>query len=318
MVAASKNSTIVRSRRTVRLVRATVQAAYVVSDELGSSLAERLFTTPRRHARPDRERAVIARGRPFEVDTLLRAPRWDGRRVRLAAWRWGFGPTVLLVHGWEGRGSQLGAFVEPLVAAGLSVVAFDAPGHGDSPGSRLYLGDHADAIESVATAIGPVHAVIAHSFGVAATLLAGSRGVLARARLVAIAPNVLIPESVARFSRMVGLDDDARAAFERRLAAATGITLDQLTLDRLVGDGPLLVVHDRDDREVGFAQGERLATTWSGASLAPTTGLGHRRVLRDPDVLARAAAFAGAAILPPASDLVRQLDTQLAEITKRA
>src|SRR2546423_5499989 len=175
MVAASKNSTVVRSQRTVRLVRATVQAAFVVSDELGSSLAERLFTTPRRHVRPEREQAVIARGRPFEVDVELRSPRWDNRRIRLAAWRWGFGPTVLLVHGWEGRGSQLGAFIEPLVAAGLSVVAFDAPGHGDSPGSRLYLTDHADALDAVARAIGPVHAVIAHSFGVAAMLLARSR-----------------------------------------------------------------------------------------------------------------------------------------------
>ena len=50
----------------------------------------------------------------------------------------------LLVHGWEGRGAQLGSLVGPLVEAGLSVVAFDAPAHGDSPGNRLYLTDEAD------------------------------------------------------------------------------------------------------------------------------------------------------------------------------
>src|SRR3954471_12912224 len=130
---ASKNRTVVRSRNAVRLTRAALQTAYVVSEDLGTTFAERLFTTPRRHARPDRERAVLATARELTIDVTLRAPRWNGAHTTVAAWKWGQGPTVLLVHGWEGRGSQLGSFVEPLVAAGLSVVAFDAPGHGDSP-----------------------------------------------------------------------------------------------------------------------------------------------------------------------------------------
>nr|MBA3542137.1 hypothetical protein [Deltaproteobacteria bacterium] len=135
----SKNSTIVRSQSALRLTRAALQAAYIVSGDLGTTLAERLFTSPRRHPRPDREKAILATARPFTVDVALRSPRWRGHHIDVAAWRWGHGPTVLLVHGWEGRGSQLGSFVEPLVAAGLSVVAFDAPAHGDSAGNRLYL-----------------------------------------------------------------------------------------------------------------------------------------------------------------------------------
>ena len=145
--------------RAVRLARAALQTAFIVSDDLGASLAERLFTSPRRHARPERERAVLASGHPFAVDVALRSPRWHGAHVTVRGWRWGVGPTVLLVHGWEGRGSQLGAFVEPLVAAGLSVVAFDAPAHGDSPGHRLYLTDLADCIADVAAALGPLHAI---------------------------------------------------------------------------------------------------------------------------------------------------------------
>ncbi|HET9992064.1 MAG TPA: hypothetical protein VFQ65_26220, partial [Kofleriaceae bacterium] len=44
-------------KQVLRLARAAVQTAFVVSDELGITVAERLFTTPRRHARPERERA---------------------------------------------------------------------------------------------------------------------------------------------------------------------------------------------------------------------------------------------------------------------
>src|SRR5205823_2922525 len=115
----------VRAQTGLRLTRAALQAAYLISDQLGGSLAERLFTSPHRHRRPERERAVLASGRQLSLEVTLRSPRWRGEQRRVNAWRWGAGPTVLLVHGWEGRGSQLGAFVEPLVRAGLSVVAFD-------------------------------------------------------------------------------------------------------------------------------------------------------------------------------------------------
>ena len=309
----SKNSTNVRTARTVRLARAALQAAYSLSDDLGSMLAERLFTSPRRFARPPRERAVLATGRRFAVDVALRSPRWSGQTRRIVAWRWGQGPSVLLVHGWEGRGAQLGAFVEPLVAAGLSVVAFDAPAHGDSPGHRTYLTDLADAAIAVAAASGPLHATLSHSFGAAAVLLAYHRGGLDAARNVMIAPNVLLEDSVGRFARAVGLDEADRAGLEQRLGASTGIPLASLRLPALTAgrDAALLVVHDREDREVPFAQGEALAAAWPAAQLQSTSGVGHRRILRDPGVVARAVELVRAGVPAPASDLVREVDRHL-------
>ena len=313
----SKNSTVVRSQKAVRLARAALQAAYVVSDDLGTSLAERLFTSPRRHARPERERQVLATGWPFAVDVALRSPRWRGERRRLAAWRWGHGPAVLLVHGWEGRGSQLGAFVEPLVRAGLSVVAFDAPAHGDSAGRRLYLADLADCIADLARAVGPLHGIVAHSFGAAATLLAHGRGAVDARRNAMIAPNALIDDAVARFARRVALDDADRGMLKRQLAIHNGVSVDDLGIDRLVGqrDAALLVVHDRDDREVPFVHGERLAATWRNATLHATSGLGHRRILRDPQVVAEVAAFVSHGVSAPASELVREVDRLLDQAT---
>jgi pimeloyl-ACP methyl ester carboxylesterase len=309
----SKNRTVVRSRNAVRLTRAALQTAYVVSEDLGTSFAERLFTTPRRHARPDRERAVLASARRLTIDVTLRAPRWHGTTLRLAAWHWGHGPTVLLVHGWEGRGSQLGAFVEPLVAAGLSVVAFDAPGHGDSPEHRLYLTDLADCVADVAAAVGPLHAIVAHSFGAAAVLLAHARANIAAARNVLISPNVLIDDAVRRFAHLVGLDDHDRTALEQRLAAQTGVGIAELALSRLAAtrDDALLVIHDRSDGEVSFEHGARLAATWPNAELRTTENLGHRKILRDPDVLAATLDFIRVGLPAPISDLVREVDRQL-------
>jgi len=314
---ASKNSTIVRSQTALRFARAALQTAYIFSDNLGASLAERLFTSPRRFPRPDREKTVLASGKRFTVDVQLRAPRWDGARTPVVCWRWGVGPTVLLVHGWEGRGSQLGALVEPLVAAGLSVVTFDAPAHGSSPGNRLYLTDHADAIIDVAAAVGPVHAIVAHSFGAAATLLAHARGGVDAPRNVMLAPNVLIDDSVRKFASLVALDEPDRLVLEDNLAAHTGIGIDSLRLDRLVGsrDAALLVIHDRDDREVPTLHAEKLAQAWGHARLVLTGGLGHRKILRDPAVIARVVDSIRVGVPLPPSDLVREVDRQLTAAT---
>jgi hypothetical protein len=312
----------------LRLGRAAVQTAFAVSDELGAGLCERLFTSPRRHARPAREQVALADARAFSIDVELRAPRWRARpRRRLAAWRWGCGPAVLLVHGWEGRGSQLATLVDGLQAVGLSAVAFDAPAHGDSPGERLYLTDFADAIAGALHAIGPTHAVVAHSFGAAAWLLARERARDARGRppagwpkrTVAIAPNALVDFVLAQFATTLGLDAVERRVFEARLAASAGLDLDAVQLSALVGraDGDLFVVHDRDDAEIPFGHAERLVSAWPGSELAATTGLGHRRILRDPAVVEQVAEFIAAGIAPPASDLVRALDAELRDTGAR-
>jgi len=43
-----------------------------------------------------------------------------------------------------------------------------------------------------------------------------------------------------------------------------------------------------------------------------TDGLGHRRILRDPDVIAQTCAFVGHGVTPAASELVREVDGLLA------
>ena len=140
-----------------------------LSPALAGRVAAKLFARPRRHVRPDRERELIARG--------SRVPLPGG----LHATSWGAGPTVLLVHGWEGRGAQLGAFVDPLVAAGFRVVALDGPAHGDSSGRTTTGPEFARAMVATRDAVGPLAAVVGHSFGGFTSLLAVSRGLPDRA-----------------------------------------------------------------------------------------------------------------------------------------
>jgi pimeloyl-ACP methyl ester carboxylesterase len=67
---------------------------------------------------------------------------------------------------------------------------------------------------------------------------------------------------------------------------------------------PLLLIHDRQDAETGWADSDAIARAWPGARLVTTTGLGHRRILRDPAVIAEVAGFLGSPLTararPPA------------------
>ena len=250
-----------------------------INPALAGRLAAKLFARPRHHRRPDRERALIARGTPVPLPNGLSATAW------------GAGPVVLLVHGWEGRGAQLGAFVDPLVAAGYRVVALDGPAHGDSAGTTATGPEFAQAMETTREAVGPLAAVIAHSFGGFTALLAASRG-LAVDRLVVIGAPASVPEVLREFQELIALPARALPPMVRALERRVGASIESFDISTFVAhiDAPLLVVHDTDDVEVPYENGARLSERF-GARLLTTSGLGHRRILFAPDVVAAVVDF---------------------------
>jgi pimeloyl-ACP methyl ester carboxylesterase len=245
--------------------------------------ADRLFFTPARPRLSPRLQAAFASARPFEVP-------FEG--AVLPAWRWGQGPTVLLMHGWGSRAGHLTTFAAALVEAGFSPVAFDAPAHGEAPGRRTCIPDIARAIDAVAKAAGPLHGILAHSAGAAATALALRRGLVA-GRVVFLAP-AGDPEGFTRtFAARLNLGPASMRAMRERAERRIGMRFADLNVRELARSqrAPLLVVHDRDDQEIRWTDGAGVAEAWPGAELVTTRGLGHRRVLKDEGVVERATAF---------------------------
>jgi predicted alpha/beta hydrolase family esterase len=273
-------------------VRSRLRVARLLPGDELTRAAAALFTSPRRFARPAREHALVARATRFAVDVHLDAPGSAAWRRTIPAWRWGEGPPVVLVHGWEGRGAQLGALIEPLVAAGLSVVAFDAPGHGDARGDRLLLADLTACVAAVVAAVGPVHGAIAHSLGALATTRAIARGA-AIPRVVYLAPASFIDGALDRFAALVALAPAERRRLAAEMAARNGFAIAAAAPEALPTTlrPDALVIHDVDDRDVPHGESARLVAAWPGARLVTTQGLGHRRILRDRGVIDHAAAF---------------------------
>jgi pimeloyl-ACP methyl ester carboxylesterase len=285
---AVEKSTIVRSDRMpwrLRLARTANRLTSALAPALAARLAERLFLTPpRRSRRPAAEIALLAtaHARPMRV---------GGRRIE--TWRWGTGPEVLLVHGWGGRGAQLGAFVSPLVQRGFSVLTFDAPGHGASDSGLVTIPELVTAVHEVTAS--RLAGIIAHSVGAVAATRALFEG-LDAAAAVYVGPPAHLADSTARFAETFGFSRAVRERMRRRVETRVGrpwSAFDVTTMAPMLHT-PLLVIHDRGDAEVPWQHGMATVRAWPGAEILMTDALGHRRILHSPDVVAAAVAFVAA------------------------
>jgi pimeloyl-ACP methyl ester carboxylesterase len=274
----SKKSTIVRFRNSG--LRAFFRyAEHVTPGRAGRIARDLWFSAPPRMS----DLPIPEGGEPFEVEA-------QGHVVR--GFVWGEGPTVYLMHGWGGRGSQFGAMVEPLVETGYRVVMFDAPAHGDSDhgpaGPRRTNGlEFARALDAVFCRFGPADAVVAHSLGTIATYLALRFGWLGTERLVFIAPMVESESLFDQFQAALGFGRRTRRAFDHSVLEWVGIPVAEFDARFQAAHTeprPTLVVTDRDDRQTPYADVVDFARSID-APLITTEGLGHRKVLRDPDVV---------------------------------
>ena len=271
------------SRARVWALRTAFRTVGAVAPDVVARWAETIFCTPPHHDPPAADDEFVATGARFMV-------RSEGQDI--AAWEWGTGPTVLLVHGWGSRAGRFRALATALLENGFRVVAHDAPAHGRSTGRFASLPEFARALRAVADRAGEIYGIVGHSLGGSAACLAMHGGLPAR-RLVLVAP----PSDVVEFSKDFGdylrIPPRARLALRRNLEARLKMRWEDLDISALARDlqVPTLVVHDREDAEVSFSHGEELARAFPHGRLIATSGLGHRAILRDPEVVRQTVAF---------------------------
>jgi len=210
----------------------------------------------------------------------------------LAAWRLGGGPAVLLVHGWEDDNSLWAPMMDTLVPRDRSLVVFDLPAHGFSEGEWGLGPQAADGILAVAATLGPIDAVVAHSFGCGGVMLAMSEG-LTVDRAVFIAPPLRTANRWLRYAERLGVSQEVAAAaqsiYERRIGAPRAMF--DFRAELIALDVDLLVIHSADDERNPIADSQEVVPSCRRAELVIVDGLTHRRTARDPEVVAHIADF---------------------------
>lgn len=287
MAASSQQkSTTVRSASIPWSLRAAVRVGSVVAPQATAERALKLFCTPMSSSRSRAARAELGGAHLQRIDVAGEA---------IATYQWGDignAPTVLLSHGWSSFGLRFQPWVDMLRAAGYAVVSFDQPGHGRNGPAQITLPGFADTVLAVGRYYGRFSAAIGHSLGGAALAVAMRDGAKVD-RAILVAPAADAADASRRFARAIALPEHRRAAMQRLLERRTGRGMDALAIHRVAPHlaQPALIVHDLADRDVPWEEGERYARFWPGARLLSVNGLGHHKIVNDPDVIAAGAAF---------------------------
>jgi len=257
-----------------------------ISPKLASKFAAKLFLSPFKYKLPEREKNMDTNS----VQTKLKIPK---TQREIVVYEFGDGrKKVLLVHGWSGRGTQLAKIAEALEEQGFSIVSFDAPAHGKTPGKKSMMLDFIDCIHFLNEEYGPFQAVIGHSLGGMATLRAVKEG-LKTEKLVLIGTANSITHIIREFARNLKMNQEVADRMKAHFDKKYEIDMDSYSgaISAKEVKIPSLIIHDKDDVDVKLSSAYELQEALENSELFLTEGLGHRRILGDKKVINKITTF---------------------------
>jgi pimeloyl-ACP methyl ester carboxylesterase len=262
-----------------------------LAPQAGVEKVYKAFFTPSKYEAKTADQAILASGDSYSV------PFEEGQ---LAATSWGTsGPAILLMHGWGGSRAQMTGFVRPLLDAGLRVVAYDQPAHGESAGSQTNLLKIIPTMRLVAQKAGPFDGIIAHSFGTLISSYALTTGQIdLPGHLVYFGALNRLLDTIPRFQAQARVPDALINGFQAMLSQEFGPgRLESIVNEELVQHIPVpaLMFHDSADNVTPVEDSRAIARAWKTARLIETDGLGHRGALQSESVHAQVAKFLGGA-----------------------
>ena len=218
----------------------------------------------------------------------------ESRGKKIQLWKMGDGPTLLFVHGWNGRGAQFQHFFQPALDAGFSILFFDAPAHGLSEGEMTNYLEITESLRSIFDhEIGKsIIGVIAHSLGSSAIINHLSRH-HNQPKLVLIAPALRLMELLFASFQMHGVPKKTYIKLVREVEEQFQIPLEtQNPIDLVYKiDNDILIIHDKNDNTTPVAPSIQVAEDLDNIELMQTEGYGHSLLLKKTNVIERALSF---------------------------
>jgi pimeloyl-ACP methyl ester carboxylesterase len=204
-----------------------------------------------------------------------------------AAYLWGGAnpnadPTVLALHGWGADSTTMTSVVAAATDAGESVVCFDAPGHGVSPGTHATMREYADAAHAVLQRFPSITTIVAHSFAaIAAVSAVGTAAGGSVRSLLLLAPACSLEDVLQRWAAERGLPPGVVEQIRRELRRRDGMAVSHWDVRTLgvAASVRVQILHDPADAVVPVHDSYRIAASISAEVQETMPGVGHYRIV---------------------------------------
>ncbi|WP_430613477.1 alpha/beta hydrolase [Flavobacterium sp. JP2137] len=257
------------------------------SSNWAAYFAMNLFTTPLKFKAPKRE---------AEMDKKSDKTRERLPKVKkdIIAYHYGAPKKkkALLVHGWNGRGTQLVTIANMLLESDYTVVSFDATGHGRSPKNKSNMTEFIEACFVLQQQYGPFDLIVGHSLGGMATINAIKEGLQVK-KAVIIGSGDVVQDIIKDFVKQLELKPQIALLMKQRFEDHFKQTMESFCVHQAAEqvDLPVLVIHDENDRDVPVSAAHNIYEHLKKGELFITKKLGHRKILGDKTVIQRIYTF---------------------------
>lgn len=273
----SNNPTVVP-----KIILYTGKALQAISTNLAVNFAKKIFMTPIRHKMPKRELEMDANS----IQKKIFVPSLD---QEIMVYQYGTAAkTVLLIHGWSGRGTQLVKIADALLANGFSTISFDAPAHGKSTGSQTLMTAFIASVLEIKKQYPNIQYAVGHSLG-AMTLLNSIKQGLDIKKGVLIGSGNSIIEIVSEFIKVLELKPAIATGIREKFDKETGEDMESYSayVAAAAVTCPILLFHDKNDVEVGYHCSEQIDAVLENSQLILTEKLGHKKILGNDKVISQ-------------------------------
>ncbi len=257
-----------------------------ISTSLATKFAVKLFKTPLRFKTPEREK-IMAKSAQKEMVLISEI----NKKIRI--YKYGYSKRkVLLIHGWSGRGTQLYKIADKLLENGFMTISFDGPAHGKSTGKSTMMNEFITTVKILEEKFGPFEIAIGHSLG-GMTVLNNIKQGLTVKKAVIIGSGDIITDIMTDLVNKLELQPKIVAKMKYYFFRKYGTTIDSYSASVAAKNVhiPTLVIHDTTDTDVLVSCAHNIRQNLKQGELLITNGLGHRRILKDNQVIDRIIEF---------------------------
>jgi pimeloyl-ACP methyl ester carboxylesterase len=184
---------------------------------------------------------------------------------------------ILLVHGWESNASRWKKTLPHLQKSGSTIIAIDAPAHGQSSGKEFNVPLYAEFINKAVEKYQP-EIIIGHSIGGAACVyhqyLFPNTSIN---KMVILGAPSDLKTLIDNYISMLSLNRKMLPLLENKFINRFNFKLEDFSGQKFASEFtiPGFIAHDTSDKIVAFVEGQKIASNWKNSQFIETSGLGH-------------------------------------------